>query len=538
MVIRFIGKRPEMERYAVVYHKGRENIIRFEMPIPYNNGRRYSLYLGDIDVTDGFDYSNTGYIHMPVTVKRNGTTIWTSEPLWVDVVREEDDKLSEEMVPTTDQPHMQLVTDANGEKKWVERTHYDSVGNVYVVAPGSYEHGAAAYDELKFEINADPALTVEYDGELYANVVLNWIYDAGAMYGFYGNGSLVKNSFYDNGMPFCIEVNNWREHGRIYFSDQGTHQLAAYYEGMVPTPLDEKYLPSTVPVVEAPYAEYGYVITVIETDDDEKPKKWGVKEGMPIPGTAHQQLVTNADGKAVWEERYGYKETTETVILPETTGVIENDGEYARFDIALNMSVQAGDVVLVNYNGETYECTAYNDYDSMRLGATDLVKYPFFVTLFSEDFNSGKFDVSPDTNPTGTEITLSLTKKETIIKPIPAEYLPSPYDVIFDIEFGEQGERDVATLDNLTIVKGSYESCYAVQSARFPVKALCRLNWWYGWDWCLCMECNRMKYDRTPGDDYVNEYMEFVFEDTTFGATITIRLNQDGTVSFTDTYGS
>ena len=140
MVIRFIGRRPEMERYMAVYHKGEENVIRFQMPIPYNNGRKYRLYLGETDVTDGFDYSNAGYIHMPVTVKRGGMTIWTSEPLWVDVVREEEDKLSEGNVPSTDQPHMQLVTDAEGQKKWEERLAYKSIlQNVTLVDNASVE---------------------------------------------------------------------------------------------------------------------------------------------------------------------------------------------------------------------------------------------------------------------------------------------------------------------------------------------------------------------------------------------------------------
>lgn len=98
MVIRFIGKMPENERYSANYKEGAENVVRFEVPIPYN-GADYRIYLGDQDVTDGFDYSECDYIHSPIQVRRkiDGVTVWTSGEVWLDVVSKKEDKLSNEI---------------------------------------------------------------------------------------------------------------------------------------------------------------------------------------------------------------------------------------------------------------------------------------------------------------------------------------------------------------------------------------------------------------------------------------------------------
>lgn len=84
------------------------------------------------------------------------------------------------------------------------------------------------------------------------------------------------------------------------------------------------------------------------------------------PGVAHQQLVSDAEGKAIWEERTHYKETTtgEVVNLPETAaaGYDDDDSDGANdtayFTKPWTADIVAGNTYTVTYNGVDYECLA------------------------------------------------------------------------------------------------------------------------------------------------------------------------------------
>lgn len=83
------------------------------------------------------------------------------------------------------------------------------------------------------------------------------------------------------------------------------------------------------------------------------------------PGVAHQQLVSDADGKAVWEEKLAYKHVTigDIFNLPETNLLAEDDdgdGTNDMFFIPSQWTVDliAGTIYRVIYNGTLYECVA------------------------------------------------------------------------------------------------------------------------------------------------------------------------------------
>lgn len=83
------------------------------------------------------------------------------------------------------------------------------------------------------------------------------------------------------------------------------------------------------------------------------------------PGIAHQQLVSDAKGKAIWEERLAYKavESGEFEVLPETELLGEDDdgnGANDTFFVATAWTTDpvVGGICKVNYNGNVYECEA------------------------------------------------------------------------------------------------------------------------------------------------------------------------------------
>lgn len=83
------------------------------------------------------------------------------------------------------------------------------------------------------------------------------------------------------------------------------------------------------------------------------------------PNLAHHQLVSNSEGKAVWEEKLAYKYVTTSDIsnLPETKLLGEDDDEDGLNDMffiptAWTPDLVAGTIYRVNYNGVQYECEA------------------------------------------------------------------------------------------------------------------------------------------------------------------------------------
>ena len=85
----------------------------------------------------------------------------------------------------------------------------------------------------------------------------------------------------------------------------------------------------------------------------------GGGSGLPETSDPYQQLVTDADGNAVWEDKPFYEEIVEGDVLPETTVAFDPDAggmgyvtePYASYPTAEN-------VYTVYWNGTPYECVA------------------------------------------------------------------------------------------------------------------------------------------------------------------------------------
>ena len=83
------------------------------------------------------------------------------------------------------------------------------------------------------------------------------------------------------------------------------------------------------------------------------------------PGTPHQQLVSDENGKAVWQEQLAYRHVDQGnfVILPETLLPAEDDSGDGVDDTFLitsqwEIAPVAGQRYQVSYNGVVYECDA------------------------------------------------------------------------------------------------------------------------------------------------------------------------------------
>lgn len=81
--------------------------------------------------------------------------------------------------------------------------------------------------------------------------------------------------------------------------------------------------------------------------------------GVSDPGTAHQQLVSDADGTAVWVDRLAYPYTGQVEVLSETalTYAGEEDGMQAHvLTTSLLGVLEEGKTYQVAYNGTAYDC--------------------------------------------------------------------------------------------------------------------------------------------------------------------------------------
>lgn len=140
----------------------------------------------------------------------------------------------------------------------------------------------------------------------------------------------------------------------------------------------------------------------------------GGGSGLPTGGTAHQQLVTDKDGNAVWEEKLCYKEDGRAEIAPETQFDNTNEGRY----VMLSEGLVEGEEYIVVWNGTEYSCiaTLNNELNHLMLGGENN-GYPFWLDYFDE---SNKLWI----NTSDTAVTIAIYKNGSAVKKIDPEYLP------------------------------------------------------------------------------------------------------------------
>ena len=82
-------------------------------------------------------------------------------------------------------------------------------------------------------------------------------------------------------------------------------------------------------------------------------------------GTPYQQLVTDGNSNAVWEDRLAYETTEEQVIFSQENIAFTEQNEVYASDSMPITAISSGEKVRVDFDGEAYDCVAYKlDADS------------------------------------------------------------------------------------------------------------------------------------------------------------------------------
>ena len=79
---------------------------------------------------------------------------------------------------------------------------------------------------------------------------------------------------------------------------------------------------------------------------------------LPNGSTPYQQLVTDSEGKTVWEDRTHWSESSEAYLLPEYEAVVNQAESMAYILQALELQPEAGKTYTVNWNGTDYQVEA------------------------------------------------------------------------------------------------------------------------------------------------------------------------------------
>ena len=201
-----------------------------------------------------------------------------------------------------------------GEAGYVKnRTHYEVVTYQAVLPETDIEHETrytGGLDENLEKVHNfairehESPVKITYDGVEYAFPdgfsCLPYYSDEPDDYGMtkhhVGNPALcpdISNGYglEENDIPFCVYMES-PGNGWIYFADGGSHNMAIYGGEKEIKPLDPKFLAETAP-------------------------------------SANQQLVTDADGKTVWEEKPFYSDRTPIAhIENESVSTYGEDGSY------------------------------------------------------------------------------------------------------------------------------------------------------------------------------------------------------------------
>lgn len=156
-----------------------------------------------------------------------------------------------------------------------------------------------------------------------------------------------------------------------------------------------------------------------------------------IPGVSasFQQLVSDADGKPMWEDRTHYLEYVDVVVLEEMTLTAEDDG-VCYLATAPNAEPTEGGTYDVIWNGTTYACTGVavdaSGIPVVMLGNASAIGgedtgEPFAALFLPADQAASMGGVHAMIVPIdgATEVTLSISGQSEIVHKLPDKFLNS-----------------------------------------------------------------------------------------------------------------
>lgn len=194
--------------------------------------------------------------------------------------------------------------------------------------------------------------------------------------------------------------------------------------------------------------------------------------GVPDPGKAFQQLVSDADGKAVWQEQIAYKHVksgTMTLFAEETLMNSEGEDEGSLFFSATPLAAmpEVGKQYEVTISGTVYTTTAYpleEDGEMLAVmlgnpvfGGFDDNGEPYMVFIAMPEFQAqtGGMTLIMMSDLDVTPITLSIRGYATItdIKKIDPDLLPETrktITIMIDADNNVMGDTPFAEVSKMT----------------------------------------------------------------------------------------
>lgn len=150
--------------------------------------------------------------------------------------------------------------------------------------------------------------------------------------------------------------------------------------------------------------------------------------GLPEGGEPYKQLVTDGEGKTVWEERLAYERFTKGASLePREYGFNEDHGLNFLALSDFHPTVNDGDVLQMSFDGQNYTFTlTWNDqFNSFAFGNVAKMEgngdtgEPFVGTLDSKNgFVLATFD-------SAANHTIGIELNNKTIHKIPSKYIPN-----------------------------------------------------------------------------------------------------------------
>lgn len=197
--------------------------------------------------------------------------------------------------------------------------------------------------------------------------------------------------------------------------------------------------------------------------------------GLPTGGAAHQQLVTDKDGNAKWEDRPFYSEPMQGEVLPPGTELMGGgeEGQFALLTPPTTMPV-AGVNHTVVYNGTSYDCAAveYSEDDGegnivpmgVFLGNTGLLSGepdptgPLFGLLIAYTPDQGVYGVGialdgSETFTISVNINGEKVKKQLDPKFLNGNTIGTIYGVLTEREGGADNDYDLMAYANKAMTK-------------------------------------------------------------------------------------
>lgn len=174
----------------------------------------------------------------------------------------------------------------------------------------------------------------------------------------------------------------------------------------------------------------GRKMEIVDAEARAKAEQNAAAIGELSEGKPYQQYVTDGDGKAKWEDRYGYAKRNVTTVIPEMTATgFEADVDRSEvYEAQVAFETDSGftyeTVYTVMWDGAEYTAKAnYGNSDTVEVG--NFYFYSAGIADNSLPFWLGWWDNTVyvrclDTNPH----TFSVSIVDEEIVPIPAEYLP------------------------------------------------------------------------------------------------------------------